>query len=269
MVALGSPQHDTRRAFGSEPQARGLDERARDAAAAVRLVDHDVVDEARFVAQLLPRQRLDAGVDVAHDLAGAIGHEHRGVGVAQLAAEKPGVAFLRVAARSQEALIVEGVMQPQQRRPQPAQRGHVCFGGRADAHVGCERVRHGTATCSSAPYSMLQSLSRAAQAMSVETSRVTVPANAWRPFTVTCTGLSKSITSGDRSSVNACTPRVFTSKALPLRVTSTRPDGLSRSKSDTRTGPLAVAGANSLTSASGESLGRFPSRSITSQRKRL
>src|SRR5688572_9367806 len=251
MVALGSPQHDTRRALRLQPQARGFDQRARHAAAAVRLVHDEVVNEARGVAQLLPRQRLEPGVHVGHHFASAIRHEHGGVDVAQLAAEEAAVALFRVAARCEKTLRIEPVVEAHQRRAQAAKSRHVVLGGLADADIGRERRHQGTDTWSSAPYSIVRSLSRAAHASSVVTSRATVPSKARRPFTVTCTGSSKSITSGDRSSVNAWTPRVRTSKPLPRRVASTRPDGVSRSKSGTRTAPF---GENSLTSGSATSL---------------
>ena len=55
---------------------------------------------------------------------------------------------------------------------------------------------------------------------------MTGPLKAGLPFTVTVTGLEKSTASGDSSSVKAATSRTFAANALPVRVTSTRPDSL-------------------------------------------
>ena len=75
LVRGGRPQHHAGDALLAHPGDGGLHQRAGDAAAAFRLVDDDVVDEAGGVAQLLPRERLDAGEDVADRGAGALRDE--------------------------------------------------------------------------------------------------------------------------------------------------------------------------------------------------
>ena len=63
------------------------------------LVDHHVVDEAARVAQLLPRDGLEAGVDVADDVALPLGDEDHHVIVSELPAEEPGVALRGIGRR--------------------------------------------------------------------------------------------------------------------------------------------------------------------------
>ena len=82
-----------------------------------------------------------------------------------------------------------------------------------------------TFTWSSAPNSIVRSLSCAAHFESVATLVATVPSNATWPLVSTLTGLLKSKTSGDRSSVNSATPLVVAFTVLPVRTRSTRPFG--------------------------------------------
>ncbi len=71
--------------------------------------------------------------------------------------------------------------------------------------------------------------------MSVSTLFCTRPSNTVLPSATTVSGLEKSKASGERSSVNAATPRVSARTMLPSRATSTRPVGRSVEKSgDTR-----------------------------------
>src|SRR5262245_53869529 len=86
------------------------------------------MDEARFVAQLLPVLGLDAHVDVSENLRVSYGHEDGNVLVLELGAEKPSVAFLRLAAWLHEARLVERVMRAHEHRPEFAERRQI--GGR-------------------------------------------------------------------------------------------------------------------------------------------
>jgi hypothetical protein len=72
-------EHEAGNASAGYPGRGRLHQRGRDAGPARRVVDDDVVHEARVVAQLPPRERLDARVDVADDDAVALGDEDRGI----------------------------------------------------------------------------------------------------------------------------------------------------------------------------------------------
>ena len=109
----------------------------------------------------------------------------------------------------------------------------------------------------SAPNTIVLSSSRAAHFSSVATLGSTTPSNAVRPLTATRTGLRKSNTDGDNSSVNALTPSVDTSTTFPRRTTSALPDGLFLGK-------MADAGRSTSVGANVPSkTWRSPLRSIT------
>ena len=83
---------------------------------------------------------------------------------------------------------------------------------------------------SSAPKTIVRSLSRAAHFSIVCTFGSTMPSKTVRPFATTLIGRRKSKIDGDSSSVNALTPSVDASTTFPRRTRSTRPDGLRRGK---------------------------------------
>src|SRR4029453_13242865 len=88
-----------------------------------------------------------------------------------------------------------------------------------------ERDHSVSFTVTSAPNSMVRSLSRAAHFISVGTLRVTRPSNTVLPLATTVTGLEKSNTSGDNKIVKVSTDRVSALTVLPSRTRSTRPVG--------------------------------------------
>ena len=79
-------------------------------------------------------------------------------------------------------------------------------------------------TRSSAPNSIVRSLSRAAHFSSVAMLGCTFASKTVFPFAVTLIVCDKSNASGETSSVNSATPREAASTVLPVRVRSTRPD---------------------------------------------
>ena len=103
---------------------------------AFRLVDDDVVDEAGGVSQLLPRERLDAGKDVADRGAGALRDEDDGIVGVELRAEEMGVAGLVVAGRCDESAPIELDVDAHQVHAEAAQGGQVGADAAADVDGG-------------------------------------------------------------------------------------------------------------------------------------
>src|SRR5688572_6878627 len=67
-IRLRRPQHDTRGAAAAQPLDGGVNQRRRDACAPPFLAHRDIVNEPARLPQLLPRARLQAGVDIADHL---------------------------------------------------------------------------------------------------------------------------------------------------------------------------------------------------------
>jgi hypothetical protein len=136
LVRGGGPQHHAGDVLLAHPGDGGLHQRAGDTGPAFRLVDDDVVDEAGGVAQLLPRERLDAGVDVADRDARPLGDEDDGVVSVDLRAEEVRVAGLGIAGRRDEAAAIELEVDAHEMRAEAAERRQVGARGAADVDGG-------------------------------------------------------------------------------------------------------------------------------------
>jgi hypothetical protein len=95
------------------------------------LFHDDVVDEARLVAQFLPVEGLNSGVDVPQHLAASFSDKMIASGLSSCVPRKPRVALVRAGARRHEAVAVEVVMRLHQQRPEsgPELEGRLSWRG--------------------------------------------------------------------------------------------------------------------------------------------
>ena len=95
------------------------------------------MNETGLVAKFLPRQGLDAGIDVTGDFAVNLGHHHHGIVGAQLRAQELAVSGLRTLVWREEAMLIELEMCAHQRCAELAEGGEVAgfSGANGNGHV--------------------------------------------------------------------------------------------------------------------------------------
>src|ERR1051326_6120 len=131
-VLRGGAEKHARRIALPQPADRRLHQLRGNARPAERVLDCEVVNEARGTAKLLPRQRLQSDVDVSRNRAVLLRDEDHIIRRLELPAEKRGVAAFRPLTRREKTLRIERVVRAHEHRAETAENVRVARFGFAD-----------------------------------------------------------------------------------------------------------------------------------------